>query len=156
MAVWLLSDKIQLKHRKIPKISRGAYFSKALFEGLTFGGAYVRREICVSKPIGLALFLEGNLPFFFVLFCIWGQFFQVQAPRGDIYLEGRFSGGVFCVTSLGGIYLEGLIHWHGGAYCQNFKVYKRYIHVTYNYVSRSSQALSIDPKRHELTNKWVC
>ena len=31
------------------------YFSKALFEGLFFGGAYIRREICVSKPIGLAL-----------------------------------------------------------------------------------------------------
>ena len=26
---------------------RGLYFSKALFEGLIFGGAYVRREICV-------------------------------------------------------------------------------------------------------------
>ena len=34
---------------------RGLYFSKALFEGLIFGGAYLRREICVSKPIGLAL-----------------------------------------------------------------------------------------------------
>ena len=41
---------------KIPKISQGGlYFSKALFEGLIFGGAYLRREICVSKSIGLAL-----------------------------------------------------------------------------------------------------
>ena len=32
-------------------------------EGLIFGGAYLRREICVSKSIGLALQLEGNLPF---------------------------------------------------------------------------------------------
>ena len=24
-----------------------------------------------------------------------------------IYLEGRFNGGVFCITSLGGLYLEG-------------------------------------------------
>ena len=47
----------------------GLYFSKALFEGLIFGGACVRREICVSKSVGLALFLEGNLPFFFVLLC---------------------------------------------------------------------------------------
>ena len=47
----------------------GLYFSKALFEGLIFGGAYVRREICVSKSTGLALFLKGNLPFFFVLLC---------------------------------------------------------------------------------------
>ena len=49
---------------KIPYLSenkpRGLYFSKALFEGLIcggliFGGAYVQREICVSKLIGLAL-----------------------------------------------------------------------------------------------------
>ena len=38
-------------YRKI----RGLYFSKALFEGLIFGGAYLRREICVSESIGLAL-----------------------------------------------------------------------------------------------------
>ena len=36
-------------------VYQGLYFSKALYEGLIFGGAYLRREICVSKPIGLAL-----------------------------------------------------------------------------------------------------
>ena len=35
---------------------------------------------------------------------------------------GRFNGRVFCVTGLGGLYLEGLIH--GGAYFRNFTVYK--------------------------------
>ena len=49
---------------------RGLYFSKTLYWALIFGGAYVRREICVSKSIGLALFFEENLPFFFVLLCI--------------------------------------------------------------------------------------
>ena len=55
------------KYRKIPNISpgaksrlvigscRGLYFSKALYEGLIFGGAYLRRDICVSKLIWLAL-----------------------------------------------------------------------------------------------------
>ena len=44
------------KYRKIPKISPGGlYFSKALFKGPIFGGTYLRREICVSKSIGLAL-----------------------------------------------------------------------------------------------------
>ena len=48
-------------YHKIPKISPGAYifqrsFLRGLFlEGLIFGGAYLRREICVSKSIGLAL-----------------------------------------------------------------------------------------------------
>ena len=54
---------------KISKISPGAYifqrsFSRGLLlEGLIFGGAYVRREICISKSIGLALSLEVNLKF---------------------------------------------------------------------------------------------
>ena len=33
----------------------GLYFSKVLFEGLIFGGAYLWREICISKSIGIAL-----------------------------------------------------------------------------------------------------
>ena len=37
----------------------------------------------------------------------------MQAPEG-LYWEGRFNGGFFCVTSLGGFYLEGLIHIHEG------------------------------------------
>ena len=39
------------RYLKIPKIS----------PGLIFGGAYLQREISVSKSIGLALKLEGNL-----------------------------------------------------------------------------------------------
>ena len=45
-----------LEYRKITKISPGNYiFLKVLFGGLIFGGAYLPREICVSKSIGLAL-----------------------------------------------------------------------------------------------------
>ena len=46
---------------KIPKINPGAYifqrpFLRGLFlKGLIFGGAYLWREICVFKSIGLAL-----------------------------------------------------------------------------------------------------
>ena len=49
------------KYRKIPKISPEAYiFQRPLLrrlflEGLIFGGAYLRRQICVSKSLGLAL-----------------------------------------------------------------------------------------------------
>ena len=44
-------------YSKIPKISPGTYifqnpFLSGLFlEGLIFGGAYLWREVCVSKPI---------------------------------------------------------------------------------------------------------
>ena len=57
----LPSQKPSSSYRKIPKISPGAYifqrpFFRGLFlEGLILGGAYLRREISVSKSIGLAL-----------------------------------------------------------------------------------------------------
>ena len=53
--------EIDKEYRKIPKVSLGAHifqrpFLRGLFlEGLVFGRAYLRREICVSKSIGLAL-----------------------------------------------------------------------------------------------------
>ena len=59
---------ISLQINKIPKISPGAYifqrpFLRGLFlEGLIFGEACLRREICVSKSVGLA--------FCFILLCI--------------------------------------------------------------------------------------
>ena len=43
-----------IRYRKVPKNKPGGlYFSKALFEGLIFGGAYIRR----------GLPMEGNLRF---------------------------------------------------------------------------------------------
>ena len=57
----MVFERFSFKYRKIPKISPGAYifqrpFLRGLFlEGFIFGGAYLRREICVSKSIGLAL-----------------------------------------------------------------------------------------------------
>ena len=56
-----LQNEWQDKYRKIPKISPGAYifqmpFLRGLFlEELILGGAYLRREICVSNSFGLAL-----------------------------------------------------------------------------------------------------
>ena len=50
-----LLHALETTYRKILKISPGAYifqrpFLRGLFlEGPTFGGAYLRREICVSK-----------------------------------------------------------------------------------------------------------
>ena len=47
-----LSENIPQNSKNKPL---GLYFSKALFEGLILGGAYLRRDICISKLIGLAL-----------------------------------------------------------------------------------------------------
>ena len=65
-------------------------FSKALFEGLIlegliFGGAYLRRKICVSKWIGLAVYLEVNLPLLLCFTLYLRAIFQVQAPGEHIF-----------------------------------------------------------------------
>ena len=103
------------KYRKIPKISPGAYiFRRPFWGGLISGGGYLRREICVTKLIELALQLEGNV--FWLCFTLYlRRIFEYKLPAVGLYLEGRFNGGFFCVTSLGGLYLE-------GAYFRNFTV----------------------------------
>ena len=49
-------------------------------EGLIFGGVYLRREICVSKSIGLRKFTVFALFYF-----VFEGNFQVQAPGGLIF-----------------------------------------------------------------------
>ena len=67
------------KYRKIPKISPGACIFQRLFlrglflEGLIFGGAYLWREICISKSRRV--------------FCVTGL--------GGLYLEGLIHGGAY-------------------------------------------------------------
>ena len=79
-----------MSYRKIPKISPGAYifqrpFLRGLFlEGLIFGGAYLRREICVSKSIGPACKGKEIYHFCFVFLCIRGQIPSTSA-RGLIF-----------------------------------------------------------------------
>ena len=71
--------------------------------------AYVRREICVSKSIGLALFLEGNLPFFFALLCrAVSKYKPPHPPGGGLIFGGAIERRFFCVRSLRGLYMEGL------------------------------------------------
>ena len=88
------SNKIsQLNYRKIPKISPGAYisFSKALFEGLIFGGAYIRRGLSTEGnmrfKIDWASHIVGSKFTVFALLYIVleGSQFQVKAPEGLIF-----------------------------------------------------------------------
>ena len=84
-------EPCSLNYCKIPKISARAYlfqrpFLSGLFlEGLIFGGAYLRKEICVSKSIGLALQLKVNLLFLLCFALYLRAIFQVQAPGGLIF-----------------------------------------------------------------------
>ena len=66
------------------------------------------------------LLLEVNLPLLLWFTLYVRAIFQVQAPGGLIF-GGANQRRVFCVTGLGGLFLEGLIH--GGAYFRNFTVF---------------------------------
>ena len=61
-------------------------------EGLIVGGAYLWREICVSKSVGLALLLEGFLPFL-LCFILYLRASSKYKPPEALYSEGRFNGG---------------------------------------------------------------
>ena len=99
----------QVYHKISENKPRGFYFSKALFGGLIFGGAYLQREILRFKIDWASLIVEGKLTVFALFYFVFDGNFQVQAHRGGFYLEGRLNRGFFCITSLGGSYLEGLI-----------------------------------------------
>ena len=75
--------------------------------GLYSDGAYVRREICVSKSTALPSSWKEIFRFSLFYFVLEGTF-QVQV-RGGLYLEGRFKERFFALQVRGGFYLEGLI-----------------------------------------------
>ena len=94
-----------IRYRKIPKI---------ILEGLIFGGAYVRREICVSKSIGLAC-SRRKFTIFALFHFVFESKFHVQAPRGAYIRRGDLTEGFLRYD------FEGLIH--GGAYFRTFTVF---------------------------------
>ena len=109
----ILISSYFLTYRRVPKVSPRAYifqrpFLRGLFlEGLIFGGAYVRREICVSKSIGLACSGKEIYHFCFVLLCIREQI-PCTSPLVGLYLERRFNGGFFALRFWGAYVWRGL------------------------------------------------
>ena len=65
-----------------------------------------------------SLIVRRKLTVFALFYFVFEGNFQVQSLI--LCLEGRFNGGFFCVTSLGDIYVEGLVN--GGAYFRNLTV----------------------------------
>ena len=88
---------------KFRKQARGLYFSKALFEGLIYGGKFAFQNDRVSLIVGskftvFALFYfvcEGNFP--------------STSPREAYIWRCDLTEGFFALPGLGGLYLEGLI-----------------------------------------------
>ena len=80
-------------YRKIPKISPG-YFSKALFEGLIFGEAYIRRGLSSEGTLRLqidwaSLIVGSKFTVFALFYFVFEGNFQVQAP-GEVIFGGAF------------------------------------------------------------------
>ena len=102
-----MTDTLQdtVKFRNKP----GAHILQRPFlRGLKLGGAYLWREITISKSIGLALQLDGNLPFL-LCFTLYLRAISKYKPQQGLYLEGQFSRGFFLCYEFGGLHLEGLI-----------------------------------------------
>ena len=76
-------------------------------EGPIFGRAYIQREICIIKSVGLACSGKAIYHFCFVLLCTRGQILSTSPP-GDLYSDRRFNRGFLCYD------FEGLIF--AGAY----------------------------------------
>ena len=102
-----------MKYRKILK----TYFSKALFEGLILGEAYIRRSLSMEGNLSFkidwaSLKVESKSIVFALFYFAFEGNFPSTSPRGEGQCNRRFFRYQF----------GGLIF--GGAYFQNFTVYE--------------------------------
>ena len=66
-----------------------------------------------------SLIVGSEFTVFVLFYFVFERNFPRKSPRGAYIWRGDLTEG-FCVTGLGGLYLEGLIH--GGPYFRNFTV----------------------------------
>ena len=69
---------------------RGLYFSKALFEGIIFGGAYIRRGFSMERNLrfkidGASLIVGRKFTVFALFYFVFEGNFQVEAPGGLVF-----------------------------------------------------------------------
>ena len=109
-----------ITYRKIPKISPGAYiFSKTLFEGLIFGGAYFRRGLSTDGKLCFkidwaSLIVGSKFTIFALFYFVFEGNFPSTSPRGAYIWRGDLTEG-FLRYRIGGLIF-------GGAYFRNFTV----------------------------------
>ena len=94
----IIVDIIKIKkYRKIPKNKPwGLYFSKALFEGLIFGGAYIRRGLSTEgnlrfKTDWATLIVGRKFAVFAMFYFVFEGIFPSTSPRGAYTWRGLFS-----------------------------------------------------------------
>ena len=89
----------------------------ALFEGLIFGGAYIRRGLSTEGHLRLqidwaSLIVRSKFTVFALFYFVFEGNFPSTSPRGGIYLEGRFNGG-FSASLVWGAYIWRGLYWEG-------------------------------------------
>ena len=95
------------------------YFSKALFEGLIFGGAYIRRGLSTEGNLRLqidwaSLIVGSKFTVFVLFYFVFEGNFPSKSPQGAYIWRGDFTEG-FLRQRFGGLIF-------GGAYFRNFTV----------------------------------
>ena len=79
-------------------------------EGLIFGGAYLRREICVSKLIGASLIVGSKFTVFALFYFVFENNFPSISPRGAYIWRGDLTEG-FLSYWFGGLTFGGAYTW---------------------------------------------
>ena len=95
----------------------GLYFSKTLFEGLIFGGAYIRTglstEVNLRFKINWASLIIGSKFIVFTLFYfVFDGNFPSRSPRGAYIWRGNLTEG-FLRYRFGGLIFGGAYTWRG-------------------------------------------
>ena len=109
-----------MAYRKIPKKRpQGLYFSKALFEGLIFEGAYIRRGLSTEGNLRFKIDWAGlivgrKFTVFALFYFVFEGNFPSTSPRGAYIWRGDLMEGFLRYRFGGPIF--------GGAYFRNFTV----------------------------------
>ena len=98
---------------------RGLHFSKALFEGLIFGGAYIRRGLSTEGSLRFkidwaSLIVGSKFTIFALFYFVFEGNFPSTSPQGAYIWRGDLTEG-FLSYRFGGLI-------NGGAYFRNFTV----------------------------------
>ena len=96
---------------------RGLYFSKALFEGLIFGGAYTRRGLSMEGNLRFkidwaSLIVGSKFTVFALFYFVFEGNFPSTSPRGAYIWRGDLTEG-FLRYQFGGLIFGGAYTWRG-------------------------------------------
>ena len=81
-------------------------------EGPIFGGAYLRREICISKIDWASLIVGGKFTIFALFYFVFGGNFPSTSPRAVYIWRGDLTEG-FLLYRFGGLIFGRADTWRG-------------------------------------------